>query len=32
MESQRVSAAELESFRMEARLVPYDALPAEAGT
>lgn len=32
MESQRVSAAELEGFRMEARLVPYDALPAEAGT
>jgi hypothetical protein len=32
MESQRVSAAELERFRMEGRLSPYDALPAEAGT
>jgi hypothetical protein len=32
MESQRVSASELERFRMEARLSPYDALPAEAGT
>lgn len=31
MEAQRVSAAALEQFRLEERLAPYDALPAEAG-
>jgi hypothetical protein len=31
MEDQRVSPAELERFRLEGRLSPYDALPEEAG-
>ncbi len=31
MEQQRVSPAELERFRLEGRLSPYDALPEEAG-
>ncbi|HJR53331.1 MAG TPA: hypothetical protein VJ982_06410 [Gemmatimonadota bacterium] len=31
MEEQRVSPAELEAFRLEGRLSPYDALPEEAG-
>lgn len=32
MEQQRVTAAALEQFRLEGRLVPYDALPVESGT
>jgi hypothetical protein len=32
MEAQRVTPAALERFRLEGRLSPYDALPAEAGT
>ena len=32
MEEQRVTPAALEQFRLEERLSPYDALPAEAGT
>ena len=32
MEAQRVTPAALERFRLEERLSPYDALPAEAGT
>lgn len=32
MEEQRVTPAALESFRLDERLSPYDALPAEAGT
>ena len=31
MEDQRVSPAELERFRLEGRLSPYDALPEETG-
>ncbi|HET6363197.1 MAG TPA: hypothetical protein VFH11_14245 [Gemmatimonadota bacterium] len=31
MEDQRVSPAELERFRLEGRLSPYDALPEDAG-
>lgn len=31
MEEQRVSPAQLEAFRLEGRLSPYDALPEEAG-
>jgi hypothetical protein len=32
MEAQRISSGALERFRMDARLAPYDALPAEPGT